>query len=256
MSTTGPEYGPGGDLEAIAKAKENYDALLADQEKEADLRDKKQRAIDVISRKNAEDYEIEQKRLAAKDAELELETRIAEARAAGNEQEVKKLEWLQRYNDLLDRGYREDQARRSANAAAAGSPVSTTKPGELFAGSRRRRGATESDAFGESALNLAPGQSLLQQYKDNQSRAVGAVNGVSILGADPAAGAGGAVGKNSGASDMKSATADLGAKNEELNSTVSELAGAVGTLNTGALANLSSTLRELTAKVDALTQKV
>ncbi|MFZ4778515.1 MAG: hypothetical protein ACOYM3_24355, partial [Terrimicrobiaceae bacterium] len=93
------------------------------------------------------------------------------------------------YNRLLADGAREDQARRAANAMSAESPQAAksdlTKPGDLFGGTNHRRGVNESDAFHESALNLAPGASLLDQYKANQSRAVGSINGSSILPADP-----------------------------------------------------------------------
>lgn len=261
---TGPEYGPGGDLEAIAKAKEYHDAMLADQEKEADLRDKKQRHVDEISRRNAEEYENEQKRLAAKSAELDLETLIAEARAGGNDAELKRLEWLKEYNRLLADGAREDQARRAANASSVeplrAAATDPTKGGDLFGGTNHRRGANESDAFHESALNLAPGASLLDQYKANQSRAVGSINGTSILPADPLSSLRPTSASNPGGESAKSGVADAGKEaSQAAKSAGDEAAAAVrelGSTIAGGMQGIKQQLSAVKSQVQALIDKV
>lgn len=135
--------------------------------------------------------EVYDQQIAKKREELDLETRLNEAKALGNKAEEERLRWLQQYNKLQSEGYSEDEARRSANAQSAsrnGKDADSTnyvRPGEMVPGTNRRRGANESDAMGENALNLAPGQSLLDQYKQTQNRAVGSVDGKSILPDDP-----------------------------------------------------------------------
>lgn len=112
----------------------------------------------VQARENAAAAEKEREAQATREA-LDLEMRLAEAKAAGNKEEVRRLQWLQRYHAELERlrgtlGEEEAQeaARRLANAQdAIDNPVQVGDPnaqdansqpaGPLYASSLARIGA-------------------------------------------------------------------------------------------------------------------
>lgn len=199
-----------------------------------------------------------------KSDELELDTRMAEARAAGNEDEIKRLEWKKRYNALKAEGYSEDEARRAANAEAATPRDKMTKPGDREENSRRRRGLYESDAMFDQPK---PGQSALQKYKDDQGRPVGAVDGKSILPADPSSSVdarGNAVGKkseNPAASAASKLAEEVKKANEETAQQIEKAIKATdnsGTLAAfGALGNaILEANRKMQQQIEALAQKI
>jgi hypothetical protein len=84
-------------------------------------------------------------------AALDLETRLAEAKAAGNKEEAERIEWLQKYNSELARlreAMPEEDAQAAAarlvNAQMAGEPQSSApqeRSGALYASSMARIGA-------------------------------------------------------------------------------------------------------------------
>jgi hypothetical protein len=223
-------------------------------------------ASEAQKQKAAQAAQAEREALAAaKKEELEREVAIAEAKALGNKEEAAKLEWIRQYNALQARGFSEDQARRIANADAMQtpgiSPASApyvppgTQGGDLFSGTNRRKGVSSSDAFNESALNLPPGGSLLDQYKANQSRPVGSINGQSILPADPTSSAKGGQ-QDSGAGEVKSAATAVNDSTKELATAASELAAAGKNLNGEGIQKLVSQVKALAEQVKALAAKV
>lgn len=268
-----------GDEESAARIKNEADI----RREQASLREKGLTDEDRLNQlANARRSSLESI-LAEKNKEREADIAIAEAKAVGNKEEAAKLEWLKLYQALQAKGYSEDQARRAANAAAMqaagadpnGAPYArpgTNAPGELFAGTNRRRGATESDAFGENALNLKPGESLLDQYKANQSRAVGAINGKSILPADPTSNrpsiqGGGSPGNPAAPGDQGSAqglasaaeslgkSEDIAPVGKQINSALDRLSSAI-TNKFKDLAALKQQLTSVAAKVEALAKKI
>ena len=242
------ELSPGGSPEDIAKAQENFEKTSANAEKQ-------QLQVDKLSRKSAEEYEKQQEISAQKASQLELETRIAEAKAAGDQPELKKLEWLREYNRLMADGFREDQARRAANASSADSPdkAKGTRGGDLVSGSNRRRGATESDAFGENALNLVPGQSLLDQYKQNRDRAVGAVGGQSILGNDPKTSV---AGGNDAGSKVAEAGKEAGNVAKEAGDAAAGAVRELGSTMASSLQAIQTAVAGVKSQISALASKV
>lgn len=213
------------------------------------------KATQAIAQARAQDEE-----LARKKELLELEIQINEAKATGNTTELARLEAIKAQSQATASGLTADQARRSANAAALLTPGIKDKsapysaPGELFPTTNRRRGIIESDAFGENALNLPPGGSLLDQYKANQSRPVGAINGKSILPADPSSS-----GSNAGsgiAGEAKSAASAIEGSSKELAAAAEALGKAGSSLSAQGISKLTAEVRALTAKVEALAKKI
>jgi hypothetical protein len=128
--------------------------------------------------------------IATRERDLDLQIRINEATAAGDEREVSRLRWMQEYNSLISQGTDEAAARRAANASSASAtsrpaekdPILGTKGGDLIGGTNRRRGAITSDSF-ETGIDA--GRSLLDDYLARRRAPVGAIQGKSILPADP-----------------------------------------------------------------------
>jgi len=100
--------------------------------------------------------------LNAKREELALETQINEAKAAGNVEEEKKLQWLKEVNTLKRQGLADDEAARSVNAKLAAQDP-RTKP----AGTDPTRPDPQSP-FGPSGLD-----SVVDVTKPAQPRGIG-----------------------------------------------------------------------------------
>jgi hypothetical protein len=124
--------------------------------------------------------------LAAKKEMLALEILINEAKAAGNQEELERLQWIKAQREAEAKGLADDEATRAANAASAASGAGTHKSSS-DAGSSLRGGESKTktsvgpdtnDAFSD---NVPIGESLLDYYNDTKDRPVGAVNGKSIL---------------------------------------------------------------------------
>ena len=80
---------------------------------------------------------------------LDLETRLAEAKAAGNKEEAARIEWLQKYNselarlrDVMPEADAQAAAARLANAQSAGDPqAAQERSGALYSSSMAKIGA-------------------------------------------------------------------------------------------------------------------
>jgi len=265
------------DLQAQTTAQDKKDATLAasltrqnqaDQERaasaqqvaEIEAQTAEVKSTQAIAAAKTQDEEV-----ARKQRLLDLELQLNEAKATGNTTELARLEALKATETATANGLTADQARRSANAAALQtpgiSPASApyvppgTQGGDLFSGTNRRKGVGSSDAFNESALNLAPGESLLDQYKANQSRPVGSINGQSILPADPTSSAK-AGQQNTGAAEIKSAAESVNNGTEELSSAITDLAAAGKNLNAQGIQKLASQVKSLAAQVQSLAAKI
>ena len=218
------------------------------------------KSTQAIAAAKTQDEEV-----ARKQRLLDLELQINEAKATGNTTELARLEALKAAETATANGLTPDQARRSANAAALQTPGITpasapyvppgTKGGDLFSGTNRRKGVGSSDAFNESALNLAPGESILDQYKANQSRPVGSINGQSILPADPISSAKGGQ-QGTGAGEVKSAATAVNDSTKELAAAASELAAAGKNLSGEGISKLVTQVKALAEQVKALAAKV
>jgi len=229
-----------------------------------------------------------------KSKSLDDETSLVEAKAKGDDKEVKKLEWLKEYNRLKAEGYREDQAQRAANAASADGPkpADGTKPGEVDPVSGTRRGRDQSDTqwgMKKADDNMGgPGGSLLDAYKANRNLAPDTVGGKSILpdhptsnngapgGGQPGAQPGGAPEgghpdsqANGGAGALEKSAASLEKSSADINkagdktpAALAKLADAVGKVGAGLTGLKSKTddnaskIEDLAAQVEALSNKV
>ena len=208
-----------------------------------------------------------------KRSDLDDETSLVEAKAKGDDKEVKRLEWLKEYNRLKSEGYREDQAQRAANAASAEpTKIDGTKPGDLDS-SGVRRGRDESDqswAMRKADQSMGgAGGSLLDAYLDNRKLAVGAVGGQSTLagsagdvkGIDgqekPGAAAGGglsqAADKFQGGVEKSAGEIERAAKT--IDSAGSGLERATGNL-VSSLGGLGTRVANCESKIEALSNKV
>ena len=128
------------------------------------------------------DSEAQQRQQSENRKTFEDELAIAEAKKAGNTEEVKRLEWIQKYNAALERaksaGMNEqesqDNARRMANAQTKSSTASSERQsaGPLFASSMARIGAGGNFAGGtDNLLSETRRQtSLLQKIANGVSR--------------------------------------------------------------------------------------
>jgi len=196
--------------------------------------------------------------LAAKKAQLDIERLLNEAKAAGNQQEVERLETIKKTNDLGASG-----AKESRSVADPDSTFNApgTNPGELIAGTNKRRGRSESDLsfdMSQAAANMGgPGGSLLDAYKANQTTPVGAINGKSNLSADPKSSAsGGGAGEVKAAADaLLNSGESLGGIGQELNSALGDVAAATRAAREK-VEMLAKDLQAALAKVKALSQKL
>ena len=230
-------------------------------------------APDVVSEyQKLKDDEFRKNR-DQKRSDLDDETSLVEAKAKGDDKEVKRLEWLKEYNRLKSEGYREDQAQRAANAASAEpTKIDGTKPGDLDS-SGVRRGRDESDqswAMRKADQSMGgAGGSLLDAYLDNRKLAVGAVGGQSTLagsagdvkGIDgqekPGAAAGGglsqAADKFQGGVEKSAGEIERAAKT--IDSAGSGLERATGNL-VSSLGGLGTRVANCESKIEALSNKV
>ncbi len=248
--------------------------------KQADAK-KGQAETDKKSQQAEEAYKKQQEILQAKRDELELETRINEAKAVGNQAEVAKLEWIKEYNSLLDKGATDDEARRAANATSAvrstnsanpeSTPSAYVAPGEIVPGSNYRRGMTQSDTSFAYAQADQTGGSLLDAYMANQNTPVGAIGGKSILPADPlqSADASGNAISGSGQEDPGKGAADEAKKLGDLmkkgfdnvaknladaikSADMSGVSSAVGSLG----ASMARQISDLQKQIDSIANKI
>ena len=267
------------DLEAQTAAEDKKSAALAARlarENEADksraetasnVAEIEAQTADVKSSQAIAAAKSQDEEIARKKRLLDLELAINEAKATGNTTELARLQALKAAETATANGLTPDQARRSANAAALQTPGITpasapyvppgTQGGDLFSGTTRRKGVSSSDAFNESALNLAPGESLLDQYKANQSRPVGSVNGQSILPADPASSAkgGNAEGLNAAADKYENSGADVAGLGDQIAASLDKVISATEK-KAADLTQLKTGLQAAHAKIDALAAKV
>ncbi|MBU6181821.1 MAG: hypothetical protein KGR46_03295 [Verrucomicrobia bacterium] len=130
------------------------------------------------------DSEEKQRQQSENRKAFEDELAIAEAKKAGNTEEVKRLEWMQKYNAALDRAkaagmneqQAQDNARRMANAqtdseTVGGTPERATA-GPLFASSMARIGAGGNFVGGSDGLLTETRRqtSLLQKIANSVAR--------------------------------------------------------------------------------------
>lgn len=274
-----------GDRELAARAYNAEAKILADrrakgEQQQADRKKAEDERAAAETQREDDRKKREEESIAKKREELELETRINEAKATGNKEEVAKLEWLKTYNRLLSQKdasgnqiFSDEDARRAANAQSASSPLAPeashyvkpeashyVKPGDLAPGTNKRRGLLESDEMWDNSLNLQPGESLLDQYKANQSRAVGSIGGKSILGADPKSSddsKGNAINTDQvakAADDMKGAASGLGDIGKQISSALDKVASASGSTKQE-IETLKSGLSDALSKIEALASK-
>jgi hypothetical protein len=143
------------------------------------------KARDFATQSANTDSEEKDRQQAENRKAFEDELAIAEAKKAGNNEEVKRLEWIQKYNAALERakaaGMNEQDAqanaRRMANAqtdseSATGVPTERETPGPLFASSMARIGAGGNFAGGSDNLlsETRRQTSLLQKIATAVSR--------------------------------------------------------------------------------------
>lgn len=144
----GPEYGPGGDLEAIAKAAE------AQKEREE------------LEKQNAE-----------RRSSLDLQLQLSEAQATGNKAAEKNLKWMIDYNRLLkeakDAGMGDgaySYATRGANAGAGEkSNVPDWKTPMASFSSMSRLGMAVGETSGAATIGAMLAQQLAEQRKVNDA---------------------------------------------------------------------------------------
>ena len=123
------------------------------------------KARDFATQSANTDSEEKDRRQSENRKAFEEELAIAEAKKAGNTEEVKRLEWIQKYNSALERaksaGMNEQEAqenaRRMANAqtnaeTASGIANERETPGPLFSSSMARIGAGGNFAGGSDNL--------------------------------------------------------------------------------------------------------
>lgn len=263
-----------GYLDEIKQAREELAKAIADQEKEAQEEAKK------------EDIKALQEQLALVEAKGQKALADAETIGATEVEQVKKRKEIEdgiaaKRLAILDKiGEKEGESATArearqvqfdteakvrenslSEAVREASPSKETKAGELFAGTRRRRGVSTSDAFEE---NVPIGESLLDHYRANQARAVGAINGRSILPADPLSslrpepGAEDPTksGAKNGAADIKAAADAISKDNAEINDMAARLAAAGDNLSGEGLAAMKKAIASLTAKVEALAKNI
>ena len=114
---------------------------------------------------------------------LDLETRLAEAKAAGNKEEAARIEWLQKYNSELSRlrdampeADAQAAAARLANAQSAGDPQSAQSQGRggaLYSSSMAKIGAGGNFVSGSSDPILTENRrqtSILERIARSVSR--------------------------------------------------------------------------------------
>ena len=267
------------DLEAQTAAEDKKSAALAARlarENEADkaraetasnVAEIEAQTADVKSSQAIAAAKSQDEEIARKKRLLDLELAMNEAKATGNTTELARLQALKAAETATANGLTPDQARRAANAAALQTPGITpasapyappgTQAGDLFSGTTRRKGVSSSDAFNESALNLPPGGSLLDQYKANQSRPVGSINGQSILPADPTSSAkgGNAEGLNAAADKYENSGADVAGLGDQIAASLDKVISATEK-KAADLAQLKTGLQAAHAKIDALSAKV
>jgi hypothetical protein len=143
------------------------------------------KARDFATQSANTDSEEKDRQQAENRKAFEDELAIAEAKKAGNTEEVKRLEWIQKYNAALERakaaGMNEQDAqanaRRMANAqtdseSATGVTTERETPGPLFASSMARIGAGGNFAGGSDNLlsETRRQTSLLQKIATAVSR--------------------------------------------------------------------------------------
>ena len=256
-----------GYLADIKAAREDLAKSIGEKEKESAEKAKEdalQSLTDQIALLEAQG----QKRLADIEASGQLESEIsARRKAAEDEIAAKRLGLENQVGALNGESPIAREARQIAAAAsqtmrdnaqkAEFSKNSQTKAGELFAGTKRRRGVSTSDAFEE---NVPIGESLLDSYKANQSRAVGAINGRSILRDDPLSSLRPKPGAGNPGDSGKSNVADAGKEaGDGAKSAGEQAAGAMrelGSTTVSALQNIAKEVSAVKARVEAISKKI
>ena len=148
QKSIGPEYGPGGDLEAIAKA--------------AELQNEREE----LEKQNAE-----------RRSSLDLQLQLSEAQATGNKAAEKNLKWMIDYNRLLkeanDAGMGDgaySYAIRGANAGAGEkSSVPDWKTPMANFSSMSRLGMAVGETSGAATIGAMLAQQLAEQRKVNDA---------------------------------------------------------------------------------------
>jgi len=246
-----------GDSESAARIKNEADIAREQQSlRERGVTDEDSLNQLATSRRNSLEEILDAKR-----EERKVEIELAEAKARGNKEEETKLQRIKDYIALQSKGYSEDEARRVANAKSVespGKPTAPTDPGDILNGTRRRRGILESDASFE---DVPLGQSKLDQYKKNQSRPVGSINGMSILGADPTSSAKGGQ-QDSSASGVNAAAEAIESSGDNSAEAITGLQSAIETL-ASAVKNKANKendnarqIKNLDSKIMALAQQI
>jgi len=156
----------------IEAASAGVNALRAKEGKSAgDYIDLQSQEADLESLRQARQSVIEARQEAeARRETLALETQIAEARAAGDDAEAGRLEWIREYNALLAQGIDHAEAARSINAK-----VAQDQSKAAAENAEREKGKAQERADEQASLTIlrlrAAGQEQLAAAEERSLRA-------------------------------------------------------------------------------------